>query len=257
MFAQQQLLRGQAALPSSCSSRVLSPSQASTSYHTPAPLRHAFSAAPGAHQHQRSSSQQARLSVRSRAGPENGPEDSDALKRKFFSEGGQPAPSSSSTPNPNPNPNTGKEEPSLLESLDAVNPYQLGRQARQAFDDLWSNVARLSSPTRSFVIDEVMEPGRDADFEAPQAAYTTVLVVGATGRVGRILVRKLLLRGYTVKALVRKREGSSDNVLPAAVEVIYGDVGDMDACQKAVKGVNKVRSCSYLCELFCILLHGA
>ena len=39
---------------------------------------------------------------------------------------------------------------------------------------------------------------------APSASNSTrVLVVGATGRVGRIVVRKLLLRGYTVRALVR------------------------------------------------------
>ena len=33
-----------------------------------------------------------------------------------------------------------------------------------------------------------------------------MLVVGATGRVGRILVRKLLLRGYKVRAFVRQGE---------------------------------------------------
>ncbi len=32
-----------------------------------------------------------------------------------------------------------------------------------------------------------------------QASFTTVLVCGATGRVGRVLVRKLLLRGYKVR----------------------------------------------------------
>jgi GDP-D-mannose dehydratase len=37
------------------------------------------------------------------------------------------------------------------------------------------------------------------EFTIPDAAFTTVLVAGATGKVGRILVRKLLLRGYTVK----------------------------------------------------------
>jgi hypothetical protein len=37
-----------------------------------------------------------------------------------------------------------------------------------------------------------------AEFESPKAPSTTVLVSGATGRVGRVLVRKLLLRGYKV-----------------------------------------------------------
>jgi NADPH:quinone reductase-like Zn-dependent oxidoreductase len=124
-----------------------------------------------------------------------------------------------------------------------VNPYALGRQARKAFDEVWTAVSNLASPTKSFIFDDTMEPSRDAEFAAPQAAYTTVLVVGATGRVGRVLVRKLLLRGYTVKAIVRnRREGLRDDyaALPAAVEVVDGDVGDPAACQEAVRGVNKV-----------------
>ena len=96
-----------------------------------------------------------------------------------------------------------------------------------------------------------------------------MLVTGATGRVGRVLVRKLLLRGYKVKALVRQREGgaaaaaaaaapaapaaaadssaSTDGAegqegLPQAAELVYGDVADYKACRQAVKGVDKVRS---------------
>lgn len=52
------------------------------------------------------------------------------------------------------------------------------------------------------------------EFTIPDAAFTTVLVAGATGRVGRILVRKLLLRGYTVK--VRRRR-ACQNIAVAAV----------------------------------------
>ena len=37
-----------------------------------------------------------------------------------------------------------------------------------------------------------------------------MLVVGATGRVGRILVRKLLLRGYKVRAFVRQSDGAGE-----------------------------------------------
>ena len=105
----------------------------------------------------------------------------------------------------------------------------------------------------------------EAEFESPDAADTTVLVTGATGRVGRVLVRKLLLRGYKVKALVRQREGGAAAVseaaapppaaadgsasvdgsegqegLPQAAELVYGDVADYKACRQAVKGVDKV-----------------
>eukprot|EP00951_Prasinocladus_malaysianus_P020855 scaffold171630_cov27-Prasinocladus_malaysianus.AAC.1 len=67
------------------------------------------------------------------------------------------------------------------------------------------------------------------------AAYTTVMVVGATGRVGRVVVRKLLLRGYTVKVFARNTEAE----FPTSVEVVEGDVGDYASVKAALKGVDK------------------
>lgn len=84
-----------------------------------------------------------------------------------------------------------------------------------------------------------------SEFESPQAADTTVLVTGATGRVGKVLVRKLLLRNYKVKALVRQRTSDADEeAIPQSVELVYGDVGDYKACRQAVKGVDKIICCS-------------
>ena len=106
-----------------------------------------------------------------------------------------------------------------------------------------------------------------AEFESPDAADTTVLVTGATGRVGRVLVRKLLLRGYKVRALVRQREAGGDassgggssekevgggitgssssssadtEAIPQSAELVFGDIGDYKACRRAVEGVDKV-----------------
>jgi hypothetical protein len=126
--------------------------------------------------------------------------------------------------------------------IDNVNPYMLGRQARQAFDEVWGQVSSITSPTKSYVIDDVLDATMDLD-TAPNASKTTVLVVGATGRVGRILVRKLLLRGYKVRAIIRKRDGIRMDAegVPTAVDVLFGDVGEIADCQKAVQGVDKVR----------------
>lgn len=155
------------------------------------------------------------------------------LKDKFFRAGdqarqrSQPASSSGS-------------DPSSL--LDSVNPYQLGRQARQAVNTLWDQLSAVAAPTRSFSFDDVLDPGLDAD--APSSARNTrVLVLGATGRVGRIITRKLLLRGYKVRALVRRRDGLRADLegVPDAVEVLRGDVGEMTDVQRAVRGVDKVR----------------
>lgn len=65
-------------------------------------------------------------------------------------------------------------------------------------------------------------------------------------RVGRVLVRKLLLRGYTVSALVR--DPTTHN-LPQSVTVFQGDLADYDSCRRALQGVDKVRTVS--CLLAC------
>jgi hypothetical protein len=189
----------------------------------------------GQHVHGAARPQQHRPTQLCRSSPLDDPEPQNLenLRKKYFKE--------EQAASQNPGGSPGGEDPDQASALDIVNPYELGRQARQAFNDAWSQLSRVASPTRSFVIDDTVEVGVDADFAAPQAAYTTVLVVGATGRVGRILTRKLLLRGYKVKALVRNKSGLASDVLPAAVELVEGDVGDNGACQKAVKGVNKVR----------------
>lgn len=67
----------------------------------------------------------------------------------------------------------------------------------QVFDDVWQQFARLASPSRGSM--GYSSPAEE--FSSPEAGNTMVLVAGATGRVGRILVRKLLLRGYKARAL--------------------------------------------------------
>jgi hypothetical protein len=102
-----------------------------------------------------------------------------------------------------------------LAVLDDVNPYSLGRRSRAFVDDVWQRVLSLGSTRASgaaaledFDMNRVYSGGESCDFEAPKAATNTVLVVGATGRVGTILVRKLSLRGYTVRALVRNAQAA-------------------------------------------------
>jgi len=62
----------------------------------------------------------------------------------------------------------------------------------------------------------------------------TILVTGATGRVGRHVVQQLIKRGASVRVLVR--DPSKAN-LPDAVEVVQGDLLDIDALRTAFTGV--------------------
>ncbi|GLF95927.1 NAD(P)H-binding protein [Streptomyces yaizuensis] len=62
----------------------------------------------------------------------------------------------------------------------------------------------------------------------------TNLVTGATGTVGREIVRELLERGHSVRALTRD-PATAD--LPAAVETVRGDLTDPDSLRAALDGV--------------------
>lgn len=130
-------------------------------------------------------------------------------------------------------------------TLDDFNPIAMGRRSREIFDDVWTQLQRIGSPTRSiFVDDEYMAFDTPEEFESPAAPSTTVLVTGATGRVGRVLVRKLLLRGYNVKALVRQRSAPGEDAIPQRVEQVVGDITKYEDCRKAVEGVDKIICCS-------------
>lgn len=92
--------------------------------------------------------------------------------------------------------------------LDEVNPVGLGRRSRQIFDEVWRKFSGLGQISRTTRKDDdeaallLRDGGPMCEFAIPGAQNTTVLVVGATSRVGRLVVRKLMLRGYTVKVLL-------------------------------------------------------
>lgn len=93
---------------------------------------------------------------------------------------------------------------SMMQRLDDVNPVGLGRKSRQIFDEVWRKFSGLGQISRTIRTDDeadmlIREGGPMCEFAIPGAQNTTVLVVGATSRVGRVVVRKLMLRGYAVK----------------------------------------------------------
>lgn len=60
---------------------------------------------------------------------------------------------------------------------------------------------------------------------------STALVTGATGAIGNTLVRQLLDKGYRVRVLVRRP--LTLGALPECVEVVFGDVNDSHALDRA------------------------
>mmetsp|Transcript_42050 Transcript_42050/g.50971 ORF Transcript_42050/g.50971 Transcript_42050/m.50971 type:complete len:677 (-) Transcript_42050:497-2527(-) len=153
------------------------------------------------------------------------------------------------TPEPAPKaPDTPKEGELPAErtlNLDTFNPLKLGRNSRQLFDDVWQRVTQLGGvvqPTM-YDVDEIVG-GDMCEYENPLAQYTNVMVVGATGRVGRVLVRKLLLRGYSVSVLVRSASAAEQLPESKALTVVQADLNDEKAVRRALNGCNKIVFCA-------------
>ncbi len=69
-------------------------------------------------------------------------------------------------------------------------------------------------------------------------APLTVLVVGATGSIGRLVVEDALAQGHAVRALVRN--AAKARQLPARTQVVVGDVTRPETLDAAVDGVDAV-----------------
>ena len=65
------------------------------------------------------------------------------------------------------------------------------------------------------------------------------LVVGATGQLGAVVVRKLRVRGMRVRALVRP-DSKADHLASLAVEVVIGDLRDPGSLAAACDGADYV-----------------
>lgn len=69
----------------------------------------------------------------------------------------------------------------------------------------------------------------------------TVLVVGAGGRTGKLVVERLVARGYQVRALVRSAD-KAQGQFPAGVQIVVGDVRNIDTLRPALKSARYVIS---------------
>ena len=67
-----------------------------------------------------------------------------------------------------------------------------------------------------------------------------VLVIGAAGKTGRLVVDRALAAGHKVVALVHSPEEDQKHPLPAAAEVIHGDVQNPSRLEHAMEGCHAV-----------------
>lgn len=71
-----------------------------------------------------------------------------------------------------------------------------------------------------------------------------ILIVGATGLLGRATALALLAKGQAVRALVRDRTRAAE-LVRAGAEVFIGDLTDVRSLELACKGVDRVFACAH------------
>ena len=71
-----------------------------------------------------------------------------------------------------------------------------------------------------------------------------MLVVGATGTLGRQVVRRALDEGYEVRALVRPRQNPADFLRDWGAVTVKGDLNDPSSLPPALVGVHTVVDCA-------------
>jgi uncharacterized protein YbjT (DUF2867 family) len=67
-----------------------------------------------------------------------------------------------------------------------------------------------------------------------------VLVIGAGGKTGALVVERALADGHGVMALLHSSDGEEKHPLPPQVRVVYGDVHDPAAVRDAMAGCDAV-----------------
>jgi len=98
---------------------------------------------------------------------------------------------------------------------------------------LWNRLAGASPSARDLAEQENLMANT-------LEAAPLVLVVGASGRTGQIIVGKLLVRGFRVAALVRSLTTDTLNLLGSGVSYCYGDMTDYRSLLDAMEDVDKV-----------------
>src|SRR5712692_1459995 len=70
-----------------------------------------------------------------------------------------------------------------------------------------------------------------------------IIVTGATGKTGSVVVAELLKAGYPVRAMVRREDGRSARLKAQGAEIAVADMSDAERVADALKGVQRAYFC--------------
>jgi NAD(P)H dehydrogenase (quinone) len=70
-----------------------------------------------------------------------------------------------------------------------------------------------------------------------------IIVIGATGKTGSVVVSELLKAGYPVRAMVHREDGRSARLKAQGAEMAVADMSDVERVAEALKNVQRAYYC--------------
>lgn len=145
------------------------------------------------------------------------------------------------------------------------NPYKAGKELRKTINTALESLGPGLSPEQKsiyYLDDRFLEssptPSKGAlDFAQRNTLFDRigssidddyipeVLVIGATGSIGRLVVRRLILSGrFRVRVLVRDLYSQTLNMLGTGVTYCQGDLNNIESLEYALTDVDKIVFCA-------------
>jgi NAD(P)H-binding/Complex I intermediate-associated protein 30 (CIA30) len=165
-------------------------------------------------------------------------------------------------------PGTTDSSPSSEAVLDLINPFRVGQNVRKTLGTAFEYISRDKAKDQIYYLDDrfneggLERDGRRSENDPPnpllaerlaaqQEDYVPeVLVVGATGEVGRLVVQQLQLAGagtsqkFRIRVLVRDLYTRTLNLFGTGVTYCQGDFNNIDSLEYALTDVDKIVYCS-------------
>ncbi|GAX18611.1 hypothetical protein FisN_10Hh182 [Fistulifera solaris] len=140
-----------------------------------------------------------------------------------------------------------QERPNLLDKL---NPFKAGQNLRKQIDTALTSI-KTSDELKSsiYYLDDRFTNFQDGTSSLGRLVeddyIPEILVVGATGEIGRLVVKRLLQEGRSrVRVLVRDLYTQTLNMLGTGVTYCQGDLNNIESLEYAVTDVDKIIFCT-------------
>jgi len=194
------------------------------------------------------------------ASTENNNEDEDDIDKSMKKVG-----SSNDNKDANSKANKKPKQPNILQM---INPFKAGKNLRSQVESAIDLVAATNDPASrlppdrrsiyyNYYVDDQLGLSsmelKDSKYDESTSTLLSsdddhrpeVLVVGSTGALGSVLVKRLLLEGNVrVRVLVRDLYSSTLNKLGTGVVYCQGNLSDMESLEYALTDVDKIVFCA-------------